>query len=263
MLEITDPKNREQDVRAVARSLYWQGWRVSSIAKHLELKPSTVASWCRRDKWKDATPVERIEAAAETRMMVLIAKEKKDAADYKEIDLLGRQVERFARVRKYGETGKESDLNPNIDARNAGPKRKPSRNEISEEQHEKILTAFRDSLFDYQKVWYRNGDQRTRNILKSRQIGATWYFAREAFLDALDTGRNQIFLRRAKHRRTSSSSTSSSLLATPPASSSPAIRSCFLTAPPCISLGRTRAPLSRITEISTSMNISGFRSFAS
>ncbi|MGN4070543.1 terminase ATPase subunit family protein [Burkholderia gladioli] len=198
MLEITDPKNREQDVRAVARSLYWQGWRVSSIAKHLELKASTVASWCRRDKWKDATPVERIEAAAETRMMVLIAKDKKDAADYKEIDLLGRQVERFARVRKYGETGKESDLNPNIDARNAGPKRKPSRNEISEEQHEKILTAFRDSLFDYQKVWYRNGDQRTRNILKSRQIGATWYFAREAFLDALDTGRNQIFLSASK-----------------------------------------------------------------
>ncbi|WP_367115916.1 terminase family protein [Candidatus Symbiopectobacterium sp. PLON1] len=32
-----------------------------------------------------------------------------------------------------------------------------------------------------------------RNILKSRQIGATFYFAREALIDALTTGRNQIF----------------------------------------------------------------------
>lgn len=130
--------------------------------------------------------------------MVLIAKDRKDGADYKEIDLLGRQIERLARVRKYGETGKESDLNPNIAARNAGPKRRPSRNEIGEEQHGRIVAAFRESLFDYQKVWYRNGDRRTRNILKSRQIGATWYFAREAIVDALETGRNQIFLSASK-----------------------------------------------------------------
>ncbi|MCW3700792.1 terminase ATPase subunit family protein [Burkholderia cenocepacia] len=198
MLETTDPIQREANVRQIARSLYWQGWRISSIARHLEQKPATVASWCRRDKWKDATPIERIEAAAETRPMVLIAKDKKDGADYKEIDLLGRQIERLARVQKYGETGKEGDLNPNIAARNAGPKRKPPRNEISEEQEERIVKAFRESLFDYQKVWYRNGDQQTRNILKSRQIGATWYFAREAFVDALDTGRNQIFLSASK-----------------------------------------------------------------
>ncbi|VBC50422.1 bacteriophage terminase, ATPase subunit [Burkholderia pseudomallei] len=198
MLETTDPHQLENDVRKVARTLYWQGWRIASIARHLDVKPATVASWCRREKWKDATPVERIEASLEVRLMVLIAKEKKDGADYKEIDLLGRQVERLARVRKYDETGKESDLNPKIASRNAGPKRRAPRNEISEEQHERIIEAFRDSLFDYQKVWYRNGDQRTRNILKSRQIGATWYFAREALVDALDTDRNQIFLSASK-----------------------------------------------------------------
>ncbi|AOJ00543.1 hypothetical protein WS70_00855 [Burkholderia mayonis] len=172
-------------MRKVARTLYWQGWRIASIARHLDIKPATVASWCRREKWKDSTPVERIEASLEVRMMALIAKDKKDGADYKEIDLLGRQVERLARVRKYDETGKESDLNPKIASRNAGPKRRAPRNEISEEQHKRIIEAFRESLFDYQKVWYRNGDQRTRNILKSRQIGATWYFAREALVDAL------------------------------------------------------------------------------
>jgi uncharacterized protein YjcR len=39
---------------------------------------------------------------------------------------------------------------------------------------------------------------RIRNILKSRQIGATFYFAREALIDALTTGRNQIFLSASK-----------------------------------------------------------------
>lgn len=44
----------------------------------------------------------------------------------------------------------------------------------------------------------RNAEQRTRAILKSRQIGATWYFAREALVDAIQSGRNQIFLSASK-----------------------------------------------------------------
>ncbi|MFV9997275.1 MAG: terminase family protein [Arsenophonus endosymbiont of Dermacentor nuttalli] len=37
-----------------------------------------------------------------------------------------------------------------------------------------------------------------RNILKSRQIGATWFFARKAFIYALTTGYNQVFLSASK-----------------------------------------------------------------
>ena len=50
---------------------------------------------------------------------------------------------------------------------------------------------------------------RIRNLLKSRQIGATFTSAREALIDALLTGRNQIFLPPVRHRLTSLSSTSS------------------------------------------------------
>ncbi|RDI07083.1 terminase large subunit domain-containing protein [Comamonas sp. AG1104] len=57
-----------------------------------------------------------------------------------------------------------------------------------------IKDAFLGSLYDYQHVWWENIGERTRQILKSRQIGATWYFAREALIDALENGRNQIFL---------------------------------------------------------------------
>lgn len=185
-------------MRDAARSLYWQGWRISSIAKHLKIKRSTVASWKERDKWHLSTAIDRVEGQIEARMVQLVSKEVKTGSDFKEIDLLTRSLVQMSRKRRYDGGGNEADLNPNLDKRNAGPKKKPTRNDFSEEQQSQLLDAFRDSLFDYQKVWYRNGHERTRVILKSRQIGATWYFAREALADALATGRNQIFLSASK-----------------------------------------------------------------
>jgi uncharacterized protein YjcR len=186
------------DKRRAARHLYWQGWRISSIAEYLQEPRSTVQGWKDAEAWDKAQPTERVEGALETRMVQLIAKDQKTGGDFKEIDLLGRQIERLARVHRYAKTGKEADLNPAIERRNAGPKKKPLRCHFDEEQHERLLEAFRESLFEYQKVWYRNANLRTRMILKARQIGATWYFAREALADALKTGRNQIFLSASK-----------------------------------------------------------------
>jgi uncharacterized protein YjcR len=194
MLEIAN----DLEPRRVARTLYFQGWRVSSIARHLGERRTTVQSWKARDKWDAASVVEKVETALEARLVQLIAKDKKEGCDYKEIDLLTRQITQMARVRRYDAGGNEAELNPNLERRNAGPKAKPTKNAYSDAQKDKLFQAFKASLFDYQKVWYRNGDQRTRMILKSRQIGATWYFSREAFIDALTTGRNQIFMSASK-----------------------------------------------------------------
>ncbi|MFZ2973607.1 MAG: terminase ATPase subunit family protein [Ferribacterium limneticum] len=192
------------DPRRRARDLYWQGWRVIRISEHLGEKATTIHSWKRRDRWDEYSPVERAESSTEARYIQLLWKEPKEGADYKEIDLLGRQMERLARVKKYSTGGgNEADLNPAVENRNAktraGTRKQPARNAISETQQEALVEGFMKSLFPYQKVWYRAGlVQRIRNILKSRQIGATWYFAREAFIDALETGRNQIFLSASK-----------------------------------------------------------------
>ena len=188
----------DADKRRNARHLYWQGWRISSIAEYLNEPRSTVQGWKDAEEWDKAQPVQRVEAALETRLVQLVMKDTKTGGDFKEIDLLGRQIERLARVHKYSATGKEADLNPAIERCNDRPKKKPERNHFTEEQHEQLLEAFQDSLFDYQKVWFRNSEARTRFILKSRQIGATWYFAREALADAIATGRNQIFLSASK-----------------------------------------------------------------
>ncbi|MFZ3300492.1 terminase ATPase subunit family protein [Ralstonia pickettii] len=189
----------EMDPRRVARSLYWQGYRVARIAEMLKVKPVTVHSWKRRDGWADTTPDERVALTIEERLMRLVAKEQKEGRDFKEIDLLNRQLNNVARRERYRDGGNETDLNPKVANRNAGPRKKAERNAISPEEQEKLLDAFRESLFGYQEVWHRAGEaERIRNILKSRQIGATWYFAREAFIDALTTGRNQIFLSASK-----------------------------------------------------------------
>ncbi|WP_445157080.1 terminase large subunit domain-containing protein [Halomonas sp. E14] len=185
--------------RHSARHLYWMGWRIARIAEHLDIPRATIDSWKKRDGWDEASPSQRVEGALEARMVQLIWKERKEGKDFKELDLLGRQIERLARVHKYERTGKETDLNPNIERRNAGEKRKPARNDVGDEGVIQIVEAFEASLFDYQRAWYRAGQhERIRNLLKSRQIGATWYFAREAIADAMETGKNKIFMSASK-----------------------------------------------------------------
>lgn len=187
------------DPRRRARDLYWQGWRIARIADHLGQKAATLHSWKRRDAWDTSDPIDRVESTLEARLQQLIAKPDKEGRDFKEIDLLGRQVERLARVQRYRGGGYEADLNPKVTNRNKAPKKAATRNAISEAQEKQLVDAFMDSLFPYQKTWYRAGlVERVRNLLKSRQIGATWYFAREGLIDALQTGRNQIFLSASK-----------------------------------------------------------------
>lgn len=188
------------DTRRKAQLMYWAGYIITEISRQLDVPVSTIASWKKRDKWDEVSPVGRVEASLEARLNLLIMKEQKSGSDFKEIDLLGRQLERVARVKKYSNGGgNEADLNPKIANRNKGERKKAEQNAISEEQAEALINGFLGGMFFYQKTWHKAGTQhRVRNILKSRQIGATYYFAHEALVDALVTGRNQIFISASK-----------------------------------------------------------------
>lgn len=89
----------------------------------------------------------------------------------KEVDLLMRELERLARIERYRDTGKESDLNPNIQNRNAVAKKQKKPNTFTEQEVEILITAFEENLYDYQWDWYRAGNQRTRAILKVVKSG--------------------------------------------------------------------------------------------
>ena len=73
-------------------------------------------------------------------------------------------------------------------------KRQYRKNDISGLTQEDFDAFAEENLFGYQKHLRLNIAQQIRNILKSRQIGATWYFAYEAFENAVMTGDPQIFL---------------------------------------------------------------------
>lgn len=191
------------EARRAARSLYWRGWSIQQISDELGLKYTTVASWKNRAKWDDAPSHVKMGDSLEARWNTLIAKEAKTGTDFKEIDLLGRQAERLARIEKYRGGGNEADLNPNVERRNspeAKGKRAKGKNLLTFEEIEKCRDLFEAGLFGHQKAWWEASGQVIRFILKSRQIGATWYFAREAFMRGMDTGNNQIFLSASKNQ---------------------------------------------------------------
>lgn len=187
------------DPRRQAALLYWQGFSVPQIAEMLQTKRPTVQSWKQRDQWEETAPLNRVESTLEARLIQLYAKPNLTPHDFKVADFLARQMERFARINRYGQTGNEVDLNPNVANRNKGDRKKPTKNFFSDEAIEKLEEIFFAESFEYQLRWHRAGlEHRIRDILKSRQIGATFYFSREALLHALKTGHNQIFLSASK-----------------------------------------------------------------
>jgi uncharacterized protein YjcR len=196
--DIATPNHFDFDHRLLAKFLFWMGWRISSIAEFIKENDKNVHAWKARDEWDKEAPEGRVAQALEAQLVKLIIKEKKLPNDFKEIDLLMRQLERMAKINKFNNGGNEADLNENLKRRNTGTRKPSPKNVLTEEQVEQLLEDFDDGLFEYQKVWYRAREQRNRALLKSRQIGATFYFAREALIKAVTTGRNQIFLSASK-----------------------------------------------------------------
>ncbi|EPV8433378.1 TPA: terminase ATPase subunit family protein [Klebsiella pneumoniae] len=198
-MTITTDTTLLNDPRRQAALLYWQGFSVPQIAEMLQTKRPTVQSWKQRDQWEETAPLNRVESTLEARLIQLYAKPNLTPHDFKVADFLARQMERFARINRYGQTGNEVDLNPNVANRNKGDRKKPAKNFFSDEAIEKLEEIFFAESFEYQLRWHRAGlEHRIRDILKSRQIGATFYFSREALLHALKTGHNQIFLSASK-----------------------------------------------------------------
>lgn len=203
----------ERALRREARSLFWRGWQLTQIEEELGVNYNTLASWSRRDGWETHPAVDIIDDRIEVKVANLLDKEPLTEGDMKRIDFLTRQLERTARIRKYNETGREGDLNPKVGNRNndqAKAKRAEKRkNFLTLEQWQALLDDFHKRNFEYQELWWEQRNQRTRKIRKSRQVGATWYFAREALakvaeavlagvgreeLSIEEAPRNQIFL---------------------------------------------------------------------
>jgi uncharacterized protein YjcR len=126
-MTITTDTTLLNDPRRQAALLYWQGFSVPQIAEMLQTKRPTVQSWKQRDGWDETAPLNRVENTLEARLIQLYAKPDMTAHDFKVADFLARQMERFARINRYGQTGNEADLNPNVANRNKGDRKNRKR----------------------------------------------------------------------------------------------------------------------------------------
>ncbi|EGB1548483.1 helix-turn-helix domain-containing protein [Salmonella enterica] len=182
-------------VRLRAKQLYWQGYPPAEIARLMGISQNTIYSWKKRDEWDETPPVARVTQSIDARLVQLTGKPDKTGGDFKEIDLLARQLKKLS-------DGQPTDVNGT-----KKPRKRKLKNHFTEEQIIALREKIMGSLAGHQRTWYDalreledEKERRHRMILKSRQIGATWYFAQEALLRALrndvkrDYQRNQIFL---------------------------------------------------------------------
>ncbi|MFJ5468410.1 terminase large subunit domain-containing protein [Pectobacterium carotovorum] len=186
----------------VARALYLKRATPKEIAADLNL-PNTriVYYWAEKFNWSDLLSHESTEEAIERRYQLLVGRDNKTELELKELDtLITHAVKLRAQSNKHKEKlaeakggGQRSNGHDDDDERPA-KKRKYRKNDISGLSKEDFDAWAEEYLFGYQKHLRANIGEMVRNILKSRQIGATWYFAFEAFENAVLTGDPQIFL---------------------------------------------------------------------
>lgn len=201
------------EIREAAKRLYLKRWTPDEIRLDLKLPSNRIIYyWADKYGWRDLLREEEVDEAIARRIVLLTDIQDKSGNQIKELDMLINQHVRLKKQRMEAERsalnesnsfgpasaskGGNSKGNPTADNNGGeGNKRKgrKRKNDVSHLTAEDF-SAWYDSLYEYQKTMHGNLHQRIRNILKSRQIGATYYFAGEAFEQAVLTGDPQIFL---------------------------------------------------------------------
>ncbi|MBD2810024.1 terminase [Xenorhabdus sp. Vera] len=190
----------------VAKSLYLRRYTPAEIAEELNLPNRRIIYyWAEKWCWADMLSHESVIEAVNRRIALLSERNNKNALELDELDRLivhhvklmaqeNKHLEKLAEIKTRAQSG--GDDAPSGDGE---PKKKKQRkNDISALTAEDFQKFADEMLFGYQKHLRNNLAKQIRNILKSRQIGATWYFAFEAFENAVLTGDPQIFLSASK-----------------------------------------------------------------
>ncbi len=192
------------EIREAAKKLYLRGVPPKEIAAQLNLNSERIIyTWAEKFGWSLLLNELSVEEMINRRLAVLIDKDEKTDQQLKEMDklidhhvkLLKAHADAKAKAERHLSLGSspKSDGDSPKNSSNGNRKRSRKKNSI-EHLTEDDFKGWHESLFEYQHTMRNNIKQRIRNILKSRQIGATYYFSGEALEDAILTGDNQIFL---------------------------------------------------------------------
>ena len=180
--------NYGPEIRKKAQDLYVvEGYTVDEIAE-LDDMPSarSVRRWAEAGKWEDMCPSYNAEMAFSKRINVLADKDDKTDADYKELDFCTRQLCALNKS-KLAPAPKQRASNDDLLSSNTGggnaKNRRRKRKTIALALRLKCSTSLKTNYFIPTKnIGLRTKTTAARFILKPRQIGATFYFAFEAFV---------------------------------------------------------------------------------
>lgn len=203
-----------EEVRQTAKRLYLRHWSAREIKEELGLgSVRVVYLWAEKYGWTELLSDEALEDAITRRYQALAAKPKKNHADLAEMDrLISHHVALKAEAVKLAEREQALKLRQQSapqdepgesegrrqrgesKSKKGGKKTKNWVNDLGPEDFEGWLASLFPHQLYVREVKNDPTIPRTRNILKSRQIGMTYYFAGEALEDAILTGGNQVFL---------------------------------------------------------------------
>ncbi|RMQ48782.1 hypothetical protein ALQ04_04300 [Pseudomonas cichorii] len=202
------------EVKEAAKRMFLRRYKAREIQAQLNLPNIRIVYyWIRQGGWEDMLTDEEPLTACSRRITLLL--EKTDTLTKGELDELDRLTALRERLAK--QTAKPAMMPADVSDKGGPPddqprrergerrkregnkpKEKPAKNDVSGLTEVDFLDKFISKMFGYQKELYAAKlnplTARIRNVLKSRQVGATYYFAGEAFMDAVLTGDNQVFL---------------------------------------------------------------------
>ncbi len=202
------------EVKEAAKRLFLRRCKAKEIQAQLNLPNIRIVYyWIRQGGWEDMLSDEEPLTAIGRRITLLLDK----ATSLSKDDL--NELDRLTTIReRLLKQAAKPSLAPNVDdpaepqerrqgsrgehsgRRGSGDKKreKKAKNDISGLTEVDFLDKFISKMYGYQKELFAAKQNpltcRIRNILKSRQVGLTYYFAGEAFMDAVLTGDNQVFL---------------------------------------------------------------------
>jgi len=207
-------KKYPPEVIDAAKRLFIRGYTVQDISREIGIVDRTIYNWRDAGDWENYCPPDTIEIALARRINVLSERDKTPEELNEFIQLVGvfgklqldlanaLKIKAQATALATGvsfDGGVPGEANFTEQPKKpAKRKEKTAKNDISKITAEKLDEVRNKLFFGYQLEWYeRRYDpltKRVRFILKSRQIGATFYFAFEALDNAIRTGDNQLFL---------------------------------------------------------------------
>ncbi|MFA0155408.1 terminase large subunit domain-containing protein [Vibrio sp. 10N.261.46.A3] len=169
----------------------------NEIAKQLEVTGRTIQKWITQFNWKALRDDAPVELMLRQRIAYLMWVDRKLECQERELKML---LDQHYKNQKSEQRTRPADQNDGDKRRGRKPNK--VKNDISNITKE-MLDEYREkTFFEYQKEIHAhkqdNEINERRFYLKSRQIGLSFYFAWEAFEDAVLSGDNQVFISASK-----------------------------------------------------------------